>query len=145
MRCVVYVLTLLLCVGCNRGSAPTPVAVTSQASETKESRDDRKSTVPGGSQVGPTRAVEIPRRSGPITCALIDPDKESRVSLLEAKLLGDPDPNTNWVERAAIDRVLEEQRLQALFSPQGVGDRAEFGPGADRFLLRRTGPMVEAR
>ena len=62
--------------------------------------------------------------AGPV-CALLDPEKAPRAALLEAKLLADA--NATWVERAGIDAVLKEQKLQALFSPQGVGERVKLG------------------
>lgn len=62
--------------------------------------------------------------AGPV-CALLDPEKHPRAALLEAKLLADS--AATWVERNHIDKVLAEQRLQALFSPQGVGERVKFG------------------
>ena len=48
-------------------------------------------------------------------CALLDPEKAPRVTLLEAKLLADP--GASWVDRADIDEVLKEQKLQAAFAP----------------------------
>jgi tetratricopeptide (TPR) repeat protein len=62
--------------------------------------------------------------AGP-TCALLDPEKTPRAALLEAKLLAEP--GATWVERAGIDAVLKEQKLQAAFSPQGVGERVKLG------------------
>jgi hypothetical protein len=62
--------------------------------------------------------------AGP-TCALLDPEKTPRAALLEAKLLAEP--GATWVERAGIDKVLKEQKLQAAFSPQGVGERVKLG------------------
>ena len=58
-------------------------------------------------------------------CALLDPEKTPQGALLEAKLLADD--SATWVDRADIDRVLKEQKLQAMFSPQGVGERVRFG------------------
>jgi tetratricopeptide (TPR) repeat protein len=62
--------------------------------------------------------------AGP-TCALLDPEKTPRAALLEAKLLAEP--GATWVERAGIDAVLKEQKLQAAFGPQGVGVRVKLG------------------
>jgi len=59
------------------------------------------------------------------TCALLDPEKTPQTALLEAKLLADT--STTWVERVNIDKVLKEQKLQAMFSPQGVGERVKLG------------------
>lgn len=64
------------------------------------------------------------RAADPV-CALMDPEKLPQVALLEAKLL--TAPGATWVERANIEAVLKEQRVQALFAPQGVGDRARLG------------------
>ena len=64
------------------------------------------------------------RAAGPV-CALLDPEKDARVALLEAKLLAEPD--TTWVERARVDQVLAEQKLQALFGAGGVGERVKLG------------------
>jgi hypothetical protein len=70
--------------------------------------------------LSPTHALG----AGP-TCALLDPEKTPQAALLEAKLLADP--SATWVERAGIDKVLKEQKLQALFSPTGVGERVQLG------------------
>ena len=59
------------------------------------------------------------------TCALLDPDKSPQVAILEAKLLADA--KSTWVERAQIDAVLKEQKLQAMFTPAGVGERVKLG------------------
>src|SRR4051794_17942554 len=59
------------------------------------------------------------------SCALLDPDKAPRVALLEAKLIADA--SATWVERADVDKILKEQKLQAAFGPQGVGDRVKLG------------------
>jgi hypothetical protein len=55
----------------------------------------------------------------------LDPEKTPQVALLEAKLLADD--SATWVERADIDKVLKEQKVQAMFSPQGVGERVRLG------------------
>jgi len=68
--------------------------------------------------------AEEAKKESPL-CALLDPDKIDRVGLLEAKLLADP--ATKWVERNAIEKVLKEQQVQALFSGGGVGERAKLG------------------
>src|SRR4051812_24300795 len=62
--------------------------------------------------------------AGP-TCALLDPEKTPQAALLEAKLF--VDDSATWVERASIDKILKEQKLQAMFSPQGVGERVKLG------------------
>ena len=57
--------------------------------------------------------------------AVLDPDKNDRAALLEAKLLADP--ALTMVERATVDQLLKEQELQAAFGPQGVGQRVKLG------------------
>jgi len=76
--------------------------------------------------------------AGPM-CALLDPEKTPRVALLEAKLLSDT--GTTWVERANIDAVLKEQKLQAMFSPQGVGERVKLGKVLKADVLVRVRPV----
>ena len=58
-------------------------------------------------------------------CALLDPEKLPQAALLESKLVAEP--GTTWVERTDIDKLLKEQKLQAAFGPQGVGERVKFG------------------
>ncbi|MBN9521195.1 hypothetical protein J0H58_22190 [bacterium] len=70
-------------------------------------------------------AGDDPPAAGRPTCALLDPTNDPRAALLEAKAL--PAADATWVERAGIDRVLAEQKLQALFGPQGIGDRVRLG------------------
>jgi hypothetical protein len=81
--------------------------------------------------------------AGPM-CALLDTDKDPRVALLEAKLLADA--SATWVERTNIDKILKEQKLQALFSPQGVGERVRLGKllKADVLVMVRPVKGVEA-
>lgn len=76
-------------------------------------------------------------RAADPTCALLASDKSVRSPLVEAKLLASP--GTTWVERAAIDKVLKEQKLQAAFGAQGVGDRVRLGKllKADVLVLMR--------
>ncbi len=69
-------------------------------------------------------AAPVAHAADPV-CALLDPEKAPRAALVEAKLLADP--GAAWVDRADVDKVLKEQKLQALFSPQGVGDRVKLG------------------
>lgn len=76
-------------------------------------------------------------------CALLDPDKDPRAALLEAKLLADP--AATWVERANVDAVLKEQKLQTLFSPQGVGDRVKLGKLLKADLLVLVRPVKDAK
>lgn len=72
-------------------------------------------------------------------CALLDPEKHPRVPLLEAKLLADS--SATWVERGNIDKVLKEQKLQALFSPAGVGERVKLGKLLKADLLVMVRPV----
>jgi hypothetical protein len=80
--------------------------------------------------------------AGP-TCALLDPEKTPRAALLEAKLLAEP--GATWVERASIDAVLKEQKLQAAFGPQGVGERVKLGRLLKADLLVMVRPVKDAR
>lgn len=77
---------------------------------------------------------------GPPTCALIDFDRSPLASVLEAKLLADVE--ATWLERNAIDEVVKEQELQALFSPEGGAQRAALGKllKADLLILVRDAP-----
>jgi hypothetical protein len=70
-------------------------------------------------------------------CALLAPEKDPRAALLEARLL--TDPAAIWVDRAGVDQVLKEQQLQALFGPQGVGERVKLGQ------LLKADPLVMVR
>jgi hypothetical protein len=79
--------------------------------------------------------------AGP-TCALLDPEKAPRAALLEAKLLAEP--NATWVERANIDKILAEQKLQAAFGPQGVGERVRLGKLLKADLLVMIRPVKGA-
>jgi hypothetical protein len=80
--------------------------------------------------------------AGP-TCALLDPEKTPRAALLEAKLLAEP--GAAWVERADIDKVLKEQKLQAAFGPQGVGERVKLGKLLKADLLVMVRPVKDAK
>jgi len=82
-----------------------------------------------------------PAAAGP-TCALLDPEKVSQAALLEAKLIATP--GITWVERADIDKVLQEQKLQALFSPQGVAERVKLGQLLKADLLVMVRPVKGA-
>ncbi len=88
-------------------------------------------------------AVLLPvgARAAAPTCALLDPEKAPRVALLEAKLLADS--SATWVERAGVDKVLQEQKLQALFSPQGVGERVKLGKLLKADVLVLVRPIKE--
>ncbi|MDY3553730.1 hypothetical protein R5W24_002843 [Gemmata sp. JC717] len=81
-----------------------------------------------------------PVRGADPVCALLDPDKHPRVTLLEARLLSQP--GATWVERTAIDKVLKEQKLQALLAPQGVGDRVRLGKLLKADLLVTVRPVT---
>jgi hypothetical protein len=77
------------------------------------------------------------------TCALLDPERVPRAALLEAKLLADP--SAAWVERTAIEKVLKEQAVQALFGPQGGADRVRLGKLLRADLLVLVRPVQEAK
>jgi hypothetical protein len=64
---------------------------------------------------------------------------------LEAKLLSDP--RFQWVERTEIERVLEERRTQALFSPEGLAARRALGRlvKAEVLILLRSTDTEPAR
>lgn len=74
------------------------------------------------------------------TCALIDFDRSPLAAVLEAKLLANVD--VTWLERNAIDEVVKEQELQALFTPEGGAARAALGKllKADVLILVRDAP-----
>jgi tetratricopeptide (TPR) repeat protein len=91
--------------------------------------------------IGPVGAADPPRPTP--TCAFLDPERAPRAALLEAKLLAEP--SVAWVERAGIDKVLKEQALQALFSPQGGADRARLGKLLKADLLVLVRPVKEAK
>lgn len=76
--------------------------------------------------------------AGPV-CALLNPEQNPQATLLEAKLLADS--SATWVERADIDKVLKELKLQAIFSPQGVGDRVRLGKLLKTDLLVMVRPV----
>ena len=61
----------------------------------------------------------------PPVVAVVDPTGSDRTALLEAELLSDA--GLTLVDRRAIQQVLGEQKLQAAFGPQGVGDRVRLG------------------
>lgn len=80
-----------------------------------------------------------PPKAAP-TCALIDFDRSPLVAVLEAKLLSDVE--ATWLERNAIDEVVKEQELQALFTPEGGAQRSALGKllKADLLILVRDAP-----
>lgn len=104
--------TLLLCAAIGCGRAPEPLA---------PPVDQSVVAIP----VAPVepRVPETPTE--PPVCALLDPDKDPIAAILEVKLLADP--SAVWVERQNVDEILKEQQVQALFSPQGVGNRVALG------------------
>ncbi len=59
------------------------------------------------------------------TAALLDFDRLPLGALLEAKLTGSA--GLDWLDRNEIDEILREQKLQALFSPEGAAARASLG------------------
>ena len=87
-------------------------------------------------------AAEPLQRDAP-RCALLDFDKLDRVALLEAKLIGNS--ASTWVERTAVEEVLKEQKLQALFAANGVGERAKLGKllKADLLVLARRSKEIQ--
>ncbi|MBN9521191.1 hypothetical protein J0H58_22170 [bacterium] len=138
-------LVVVLLAGCGGPAAPPGGGagdVTGVPPASHSSRDPRHQ--PGGGAgdatgAPPVRPAQslVPLGERP-TCALIDPDKDPRVALVEAQLLADS--TTTWVERGDIEAVLREQKLQALFTPQGVGERVRLGKllKADLLILVRT-------
>jgi hypothetical protein len=89
-----------------------------------------------------TVLLPVASAAGP-TCALLDPEKSPRAALLEAKLLSEP--GATWVERASIDKVLAEQKLQAAFGPQGVSERVKLGKLLKADLLVMVRPVKDAK
>lgn len=75
--------------------------------------------------------------------AILDPEQSNRVPLLEAKLAAEP--GLTLVDRAATDRVLKEQRLQAAFGPQGIGERVRLGTVLKADLLVLVRPVAGAK
>lgn len=73
----------------------------------------------------PSATTPDERRAVSPVVALLDAANSDRVALLEA-MLG-AEPGMSLVERGAIDAVLDEQALQAVFGPQGVGERVKIG------------------
>lgn len=92
--------------------------------------------------VSPTGAADPVKSTVPV-CALLDSDKVPRAALLEARLLADS--QATWVERAQIDKVLKEQELQAMFSPQGVGQRVRLGKLLKADVLVMVRPVKDAK
>ncbi|HVC96454.1 MAG TPA: hypothetical protein VND64_22405 [Pirellulales bacterium] len=80
----------------------------------------------------------------PPTCALIDFDRSPLAAVLEAKLLAEV--KATWLERNAIDEVVKEQELQALFTPEGGSERVALGKllKADLLILVRDAPPSAA-
>ena len=80
--------------------------------------------------------VEKPTRP---TAAFLALDRSPVGAILEAELL--QQTVATWVERTEIGKVLDEQKLQALFAPEAVGERVKFGKllKADLLVLVRSG------
>ncbi|HUY35207.1 MAG TPA: hypothetical protein VMV69_20850 [Pirellulales bacterium] len=80
----------------------------------------------------------------PPTCALIDFDRSPLATVLEAKLLAEVE--ATWLERSAIDEVVKEQELQALFTPEGGSERVALGKllKADLLIMVRDAPPAAA-
>ena len=76
-------------------------------------------------------------------CALLDPEQTPRAAMLEAKLLADT--GATWVERGNIAVVLKEQKLQAMFAPQGVSDRVKLGKLLKADVLVMVRPVKDAK
>lgn len=77
-----------------------------------------------------------------VTAAFIDFDRTPLGTAMEAKLLAAAD--VRWVERAQLDLIVQENRLQAAFSPDGGAARLELGRllQADALaLLRKRKPI----
>jgi|GEM_PF-2560170 len=87
-------------------------------------------------------ACSVAHAADPV-CALLDPEKAPRSALLEAKLIGDP--GATWVERADIDKILQEQKLQTAFSPQGIGEPVKLGKLLKADLLVMVRPVKDAK
>lgn len=88
-------------------------------------------------------AAGAPNDEAP-TCALIDFDRSPLAAVLEAKLLADVE--ATWLERSAIDKVVKEQELHALFTPEGGTQRVALGKllRADLLILVRDAPLPPA-
>ncbi len=117
---------LVLVFGCNRAqpsnlesTAPGELAASTSIPKTTPAPAKGDTETAPAPAIPPATEVESP------VCALLDPEKEPRVALLEVKLL--TDPAATWVERQNVDAVLKERQVQALFSPRGVGDRIALG------------------
>ncbi|MEX0724810.1 MAG: hypothetical protein WD065_00990, partial [Planctomycetaceae bacterium] len=75
--------------------------------------------------------------------AFIDFDRLPLGAFLETELF--EEEGLTWVDRNEIDRVLAEQKLQLLFSPEAVDERAKISRllKADLLILLRTGKKDE--
>lgn len=73
------------------------------------------------------------------TAAFLALDRSPVAALLEAELLQHVE--ATWVERTEIGKVLDEQKLQALFAAEAVGERVRLGNllKVDLLVLVRSG------
>ena len=71
-------------------------------------------------------------------CALLDPEKSEFLPKLDAKL--GADPAAKWVERAQVNKTLQEYKLQSAYGPTGLGERMRLGRAlkADVLILLRS-------
>jgi hypothetical protein len=82
--------------------------------------------------------AQVADRAEKAVCAIVDASGLSMTPILETKVF--ELPQTAWVERTEIARVLQEQELQAAFSPEGAGRRSALGQllKADVLILLRS-------
>lgn len=113
-----------------------PLSVPAAVSQTPEKQPARQAPDKLTSRKPRTvRKRKIAEKSGPIRAALVDRSHSSVGTLLEARLLEQAE--IEWVDRNHIDRTLDEQNLQALFSAEGGPQRVKLGEllKADLLLL----------
>ena len=120
-------LMAVLALGCGRNGTPSPRERPASDAD-GEGRQDN-----GHGEAGPKR-----KGQGVFTGALIALDRSPLASVLEAKLL--QSNKATWLDRNAFDQVLREQKLQAMFAPEGSPDRVALGKllKADLLVLVRT-------
>lgn len=130
------ILSAFLLVGCGRGSQ-----------QESPPQNTAKTQVPGSEQK--SNPQPAPRKQVPLDLqaigvgAVVDLSQTPTGALFEAKVLGSR--KLTWVERSRVDQVLRELQLQALFSPEGGGNRAGLGKllKADLLVLLRAGVNPE--